>query len=309
MGDVPVIQGGNCDDGNGTSVGQLHGLLVDLREVGVQRTGHGVLRRNLVHTVAHDRKGVGVEGHIRKQHQHLFVLVHCKVLCGGKGHIGDEEALHGRLLGCVHEGDYLVECACAFEGVAEEEIVVVAEAHTSEDDLIDVGTEGHVGHHAVVGLVRVGEERNLLPGNQGVVEVDAGDTRRDEFRGLTALVRVHGRAAHLALFSFNLWASVDGMAIGIEETAGELLADFQGRRFSVEGNFGVGRDAFGAGEYLQGHQVSFGLDDLGEAAFDCGKLIVADACGVQGHGGLGYGLQAGIYFLICFICHFLRVLN
>ena len=44
----------------------------------------------------------------------------------------------------------------------EEEIVIIRKSHASEYDLVHIRTEGNVGHHLVVRLVRVCEERNLL---------------------------------------------------------------------------------------------------------------------------------------------------
>ena len=139
-------------------------------------------------------------------------------------------------------------------------VVVVGQAHAAEDDLVHVGAQGHVGHHLVVGLVRVGEEGDLLAGNQRVVEVDAGDTGRDQLGRLAALVGVDGRAADLALFALHLRTAVDGLAVGVEETAGERVADLQGRGIAEEGDFRVGGDAFRAGEHLQRGGVALGAD-------------------------------------------------
>ena len=74
VGDVPVVQRGDGDDGDGASGGQLNGFLIDFGEVAVQGTRHGVLGRNLVHTVGDDGQGVGIQGHVGQEHQHLFVL-------------------------------------------------------------------------------------------------------------------------------------------------------------------------------------------------------------------------------------------
>ena len=63
-------------------------------------------------------------------------------------------------------------------------------------------------------------------GDDGVVQVDARDARRDQLRGLTAFVRVHGRTADLTFFPFHLGPAVNGVAVGVEKTAGELIADF-----------------------------------------------------------------------------------
>ena len=101
--------------------------------------------------------------------------------------------------------------------MAEEQVVVVSKTHTAEHDLVYVGTKGHVGHYLVIWLVRVGEKRNLLAGNQRVVKVDARDTRRDQLARLTTLVRVHRRTAYLSFFAFYLRAAVDGVSVGVDE--------------------------------------------------------------------------------------------
>ena len=290
VGDVAVVQGRDCDDGDGAAVRQLDRLLVDLRKIGVERTRHGVLGRDLVHTVGHDGEGVGVQGHVRQQDEHLLVLVHGEVLGGAEGHVRDQQALHWRLLGRVDEGDDLAQGTRRLEFVAEEEIVVVGQTHAAEDDLIYVGAQGYVGHHLVVRLVRIGEERNLLAGDEGIVEVDAGDAGRNQLGRLAAFVGVDGRAAHLALLAFDLGTAVDRLAVGVEEAAGQLVAHAQGRRRSVKGHLGVGRHAFRAGENLQGDAVALGLHDLGELAVHGGQLVVGHILGVQRDRGLGDGL-------------------
>ena len=300
VGDVTVVERRHRDDGDGTVGRELHGLLVDLGEVGVERARHGVLRRDLVHTVRDDGQGVGIQGHVGQQHEDLFVLVDSEILRGGQGHVRDQEALHRRVLGRIDEADDLVEGAGRFKAVAEEEVVVVRQAHAAEDNLVDVGAQGHVGHHLVVGLVRVGEERNLLAGDERVVEVDAGDAGRNQLRGLAALVRIDGRTADLALLAVDFGTAVDRMAVGVEETAGELVGDLEGRRLAEENDFCVGRNAFRAGENLEGHEIALGADHLREAAGHDGELIVGDAGGAEGHRGLGDALETGIYSLICF---------
>ena len=128
----------------------------------------------------------------------------------------------------------LVKRAGGLEGVAEEQVVVVRQTHSAEDDLVHVGPERHIGHDLVIGLVGVGEEGNLLSGYDGVVQVDAGDSRRDDLGGLAALVRVHGWAADLALLAFDLGAAVDGLAVGVEEASCELVAHDERRGSSEE---------------------------------------------------------------------------
>ena len=94
------------------------------------------------------------------------------------------------------------------------------------------------------------------------------------------------------------------MPVGVEETAGEGVGDFQGGRFTEEGDFRIGRDALGAGEDLKGDEVFAGADNLRETAAYDGKLVIGNALGPERYGRFGDGLKLGIYSLVCFICHF-----
>ena len=186
------------------------------------------------------------------------------------------------------------------EGMPEEQVIVVREAHSAEDDLVDVGADRHVGHDLVVGLVRIGEERNLLAGDDRIVEVDAGDAGRNQLGRLAALVRIDGRTADLADFAFRFRTAVDRMPVGVEETPGKLFGDLEGRRFAEEGHFRIGRDSFRSGEHLQGDEVALCPDHLGEFAMDDGQLVVGDAFRPEGHGRLGDVFKLCIDSLVCF---------
>ena len=105
MGDVPTREGRHGDDGDGASVGELYRLLVDLRQVGVERARHRVLGGDLVHTVGDDGQGIGVVRHVRQQHEDLLALDYGEVLGGRERHVGDEQALDGGVLRRVDEAD------------------------------------------------------------------------------------------------------------------------------------------------------------------------------------------------------------
>ena len=196
--DVAARKGRHRDNGDRAAVGQLHGLLIDLRQIGVERTGHRVLRRNLIHTVRYDGQRIGVKGHVRQQHQHLFTLIDGEIFGGGQGHVRHEQTLHRGILRGIDERNDAIERTGVFEHLLEVEEVVVRETHAAQDDLVGLGTQRHVGHHGVVGLVGVGEERDLLPRHDRIVQVDAGNTRGDQLRRLDTAVRVYRRAADLA---------------------------------------------------------------------------------------------------------------
>ena len=185
----------------------------------------------------------------------------------------------------------------------EVEVVVIGKTHTSEYDLVHVGTQGHLGHHIIVWLVGVREERNLLSGHESVVEVDAGYARRDDLARLTSLVRVHGRTAYLSDFALHLRTAVDRMSVCVEEASGKPLAHLQHRRLAEESDGCIGRDAFGSGENLERYQIALGLDDLRKSAVHNGKLIVGHTLRAQGNRSLGDGFQLCVCFLICLICH------
>ena len=101
-------------------------------------------------------------GHVREEDEHLLVLVHCEIFGCGEGHVRDEEPFHRRLFRGVDEADDLVKGAGPFEFMSEIQIVVVGKSHAAENYLVHICPQGHLGHHIVVRLVRVGEERDLL---------------------------------------------------------------------------------------------------------------------------------------------------
>ena len=107
-----------------------------------------------------------------------------------QGHVRNKQTLDGGLLGGVHEAYDLVQGSCILEHILEIQVVVVRESHASEDDLVHIRAEGHHGHDLVVGLVRVCEEWNLLAGDKGIVEVNAGDSCGNQLGGLFSLVGV-----------------------------------------------------------------------------------------------------------------------
>ena len=284
VGNVATAQGSNRNDGDRTAthaLGELNCLLVDLCQVGIQRTGHRVLGRNLVHTVAHDRERVGIGGHVGKQNQYGLMLLHGKILGRGQCHIGNEQALHGRVLGGVDEGDDSVQRTCIGEGVAEEIVVIVGHTHTAQDNLVGLCTHGHHSHNLVERLVGVGKEGNLLTGYQGIVQVDTCNTSGDEFAGLLTAHGVHRGTADFHLSALNLRTSVDGMSVGIEETACQVVAHLQRGSLAKEGNLGIGGDTARTLKHLQGNVVAHNLYHLSQTAVDGCQFVIANALCLQ----------------------------
>ena len=155
------------------------------------------------------------------------MLLNCKILSSTKGHIGDEESLYRRVLGRVNERNDTVEHTCILEYVLEIEVVIVGHTHGAKDDLISFSTKCYVSHYLVVRLIRVSKERNLLTGNEGVVEVDACNTGSDKLRRLLTANGVHRRTANLHFRTFHFRTTINRIAISVEETAGELVAHLQ----------------------------------------------------------------------------------
>ncbi|MPN39997.1 hypothetical protein SDC9_187532 [bioreactor metagenome] len=54
MGDVAAREGGYRQDGDGAARRELGCLLINLGQVGIKRSGHGVLRGNLIHAVRYN---------------------------------------------------------------------------------------------------------------------------------------------------------------------------------------------------------------------------------------------------------------
>ena len=64
MCNIAATQGSHRNNSNGTSCRELHRLFVYLCQIRIKRTRHGVLGRNLVHTIGNDSQRIGVTGHI-----------------------------------------------------------------------------------------------------------------------------------------------------------------------------------------------------------------------------------------------------
>ena len=143
------------------------------------------------------------------------------------------------------------------------------------------------------------QEGNLLTRDERVVEVDAGNTRGDEFAGLLTANGVHRGATNFHLFAFNLRSAVDGLTISVEEASCQLVADLEGRTLAEEHNLCVGRDTASSFEHLQRHIVTDYLHHLCQLAVDGCQLIVADTFRLERTGSLRYLAYLCIYFLKC----------
>ena len=181
------------------------------------------------------------------------------------------------------------------------------DTHSAENDLVGLGAERNVGHDGVVRLVRVGEERYLLSGHDGVVEVDTRNTRGDELRRLYTLVRVYGRAPDLARLAFDRLSALDRFSVGVEEASGKVVRNLQLRRLAVEDDLRVGGQTLRAGEYLQRDGVAHDLHHLRKLSAHGGEFVIAYAGSAERHRRLGNVVDFGIYLLKCSCCHIARL--
>ena len=95
--------------------------------------------------------------------------------------LGGDQTLHHRVVGQVQVHDHMVGDAALLEGTAEKFSHVVLDAHGGEyDGKLPVvprymGLAHHLGGQFVVGHAGTGEDRQLLPPDQGGGAVDGGD--------------------------------------------------------------------------------------------------------------------------------------
>ena len=307
MRNITTGQSSHGNNRDRTAGRELHRLFVDLRQVRIKRTGHRIFRRNLVHTVGHDCQSIGIRGHIGKQYQYFLIVLHRKIFSSSQCHIGNQQTFHRRILRRIHKADNTVECTGIGEYILEIQVVVIRHTHTTEDNLIRFGTQGHVCHYLVKRLVRVGKERNLLSGYQCIVQVDTGNTRCNKFRRLLTANRIYRRTTDLHFLSFNFRSPVDRVAKRIEKTTGKLLAYFDRRRFAQEHDFRIGRDTFGTFEHLQRHFITGNFYHLGQFAIHGAQLVIPHSRRFQRTGSFRNLSDLGIYLLKCFCCHLFTI--
>ena len=297
---------GQCsyrDNGNGTATRELHSLLIDLSQIRIKRTRHRVLRRNLVHTVGYDSQGIGIRSHIGQQHQYLFIIVHSEIFCRRQCHVRNQQTFYRRILRCIHEADDTVERTGIGEHILKVQVVIIRHTHTTQNNLICLGTKCYIRHYLVKRLVGVRKEWNFLSGYQRIVQVDTCNTCCNQFRRLFTTYRVHRRATDLHFLAFDGRTSVNRITESVEETPCKLFAHFQRRRLAQEYYLRIGGDTFRTLEYLQSHIVTGNLHHLGELAVYGSQLVIPYPCCFQRAGSFRNLSDLGIYFLKCFCCH------
>ena len=274
MRDVATGQSRHGNNRDRTASRELNGFLVNLGQIGIQGTRHGVFRRNLVHTVGDYCQSIRIVGHVGEQHQHLFVLLHSKIFGRTQGHIRDQDAFYGGVFRRIDETDNTIQRTGVAKRILKEEIIVIRHTHAAQDNLIGLGPQGYHCHYLVERLVGVGEERDLLPGHQRVVQVDTGNTRSNQFGWLLAANGIHGRTTNFDIFTFGYRTAIDRITIRVEETAGQLVTHLQGRSLSHEHDFSIRTDTFRTGKDLQGHFIADNLYHLSQFAVNRGQLVI-----------------------------------
>ena len=92
----------------------------------------------------------------------------------------------------MDEHDRSAHSAALFEGIAEEEIVIILQTHTAEHDDVDLSLHGDTRQQLVIGLAGNGEDRQLLALHERIEHVDHGDPRADHVLGEDTLGGVEG---------------------------------------------------------------------------------------------------------------------
>ena len=173
---------------------EVHGLLVAGRELAVEVAGVAAVGRDLLHGDGDLLQRVGEVGHVGQQHEHALALRgrtarrRPGTMSGTSRHsTTGSAAVWTKRIGAR-------ERALLLERVAEEQVVVVLEAHAAEDDDVDLGLQGDAGQQRVVRLARDREDRQLLRLDQRVEHVDHRDAGADHVARDDALGRVDRRA-------------------------------------------------------------------------------------------------------------------
>ena len=139
--------------------------------------------------------------------------------------------------------------------------------------------------------------------HDGVVQVDTCDTSCDKLRRLDTFEGVHGGTTNHTRFTLGLCAALDGLAIGVEEAACQLVTYVQFGGLAVEHYLRVGCDTLGTGKHLENNILAVNLYNLSQFTTYGSQLVITNARSFQSYGSLGNVVDFGVYFLKCFCCH------
>ena len=161
------------------------------------------------------------------------MLFECQVFRHGEGHLRGDQTFHHRVVCQVQEHGHMVRHAAFFEGVAEEIRYVVFYAHGGKYDgefFIGIIPQRRLlydlGRQLVVGKSVPGEDRKLLPADQGGQSVDGGDAGADIVSRVLSAHRVERQAVHVPLQGGDDGAQVvDGLADAVEGAAQHIRGE------------------------------------------------------------------------------------
>ena len=153
------------------------------------------------------------------------------------------------------------------------------------------------------GIAGIDLNNTLVSGHQRIVQVDTCNTGCNQFRGLLTAHRIHGWTANFHLLAFNGRTTVDGVAKGVEEASGKLLAHFDCRSLAQEYYLCIGGNTFRTLKHLQSHFVAGNLHHLGQLAVYGRQLVIPHSGCLQRTRSFRNLSNLGIYFLKCFCCH------
>ena len=190
-------------------------------------------------------------------------MFHCKIFSSRQRHIRNQQTFYRRIFRSIHETDNTVERTGIRKYILKIQVVVISHTHTTQDNLIGFGTQCHIGHHLIERLVRVSKKRNLLSWYQRIVQIDTGNTGRNQFRRLFTANRIHRRTADRHFLSLNFRSPINRITKSVEETSSQLVAHFQCRRLAQEYDLSIGRNTFRTLEHLQSHFITHDFYHLG----------------------------------------------
>ncbi len=88
-------------------------------------------------------------------------------------------------------------CTTAFQGILEEQIVIILQSHAAKNDQINFSLHGDAGEQLVVRLSADRENRQFLAFYERIEYVDHRNTGSDHVSRDDALRRVYGRTADI----------------------------------------------------------------------------------------------------------------
>ena len=287
---VVAGHGGHGKDGDGAGALEVDGLLVTGGELGVEVAGIATVGGDLLHGDGDFLHRIGEGGHVREQDEDALAL-EGELLGHGQRDVRHEHALHHGVGRGVDEHHGAREGAGGVKLVAEGEVVVVLQAHTAQDDHIDLGLEGDAGEELIIGLAGAGEDGELLALDEGVEDIDHRDAGAHHVTRNDTLGGVDRRRADVGGVHRQLGAVVTRLGRAGEDAAEELIAEGHLHRVAQEAHLRIGRHAAGAGEDLKGDLVAGEFDDLrqgrADARVDFGEFAVLDALRTKGDDGAG----------------------